>query len=114
MTNAAAARGCSPAVRVTTAQIAAALEQRQVQMPPVPRPAQLRAVRTDGCTPRRPIITLERAQTRPDNPAGWIPATLVPDTPCRLAQRSGINGCAHGLYPSSEIVEVAAAPRHWE
>jgi hypothetical protein len=83
-------------------------------MPPVARPAQLRAVRTLGCTPGRPIITLERAQTVPDNPAGWIPASFVPNALCRLAERSGINSCAHGLFLSLQIVEVAAAPRYWD
>src|SRR5262245_29591839 len=100
MANATAGRGCAPSVHVVTAQIPAAIEQRQVHMPPVSGPAQLRAVRAVGRSPRRPIVTLERAETGPDYPASWIAATLVPDTLCRLAQRSGVDNCAHRLFPS--------------
>src|SRR5262249_58705182 len=100
MANATAARGCAPSVRVVTAQIPAAVEQRQVHVPPVSRPSQLRAVRAVGRSPRRPIVTLERAETGPDYPASCIPATLVVDTPRRLAQPSGIDNCAHDLFIS--------------
>jgi hypothetical protein len=103
MTDSAAPGGWSPAGRVASAQICATCEERQKHVPTVPRPAQFRAVSVISRSPHRAIVALERAQAGSHYPANWVPTSLIPDTPCRLAQRSAVDNCAHGLFLSQPL-----------